>query len=199
MSPLCSVGTYVRAAVAASALLLAGAAAAVADTSPAEIEVSVTVPDGGALSVAVSEDALDLAEAVLAEDRSAWVASGALPTITVEDTRVTDPGWNLSAQVSPFLRESPEGTDASGQSLLDAVVSVVPTAGSQSAPGLELVDSVDLGNAVADGDTVADHVLAWTGAGKGFGSTEIGGDVEFRAPLEADAGDYSAVITLTVS
>lgn len=182
--------------IAATALLMVGAVAASAEPGPAGVEVAVRVPDGGALSISVAGATLDLGEATLAEDRTAWIAAGTLPTITVADTRVTDPGWNLSAQVSPFAQVAADGSTESDLPPVLAYLLLSPVAGTAGATGIELAESVELGESVPPEEG---SVLAWTSAGSGLGHTEIGGAVEFRAPLETDAGAYRAVITLTVS
>ncbi len=194
-----SLHSVTRLGIAATALLMVGTVAASAEPGPAELEVTVQVPDGGALSISVAEATLDLGEATLAEDRTAWIATGSLPAITVADTRVTDPGWNLSAQVSPFTPASADGDTEPSLPPFLATLLLSPVVGAEGAAGIELAESVALGEAEETTEALEEIVLAWTSAGRGLGQTEIGGDIEFRAPLETDAGDYRAVITLTVS
>lgn len=172
---------------------------AVTEDPQVPVTVTVEIPDAGALGLTVSATTVDLGvasvdESVAAAER-AWQAGGALPSIVVEDTRITDPGWNLTAQMSGFA--AADGTTPTGTDLL-----LRPLTGESTLPGLNLNPEVDL---VPDEDeteaatTQGEPVIAWTDPGAGVGQAEVGGELDFRAPLTTDPGGYQAVITLTVS
>lgn len=192
-------------------LLLAAAALATPagadEATPGEVTLSVRVPEAGALGLSVAGAALDLGTAEVAEDRSGWVASGSLPTVTVTDSRSTDPGWELSAQMTPFAPAvtHPARPNAPAATAIDARLTLTPKSVSgidvETAEPLTLLDLLDPRSTEpsTDPSDVLALVVAWAKAGSGTGSAELGGIVDFEAPLETDPGDYTAVLTLTVS
>lgn len=169
----------------------------VAENPQVPVTVTVQIPDAGALGLTVSATTVDLGtasvdESVEAADR-AWQASAALPSVVVEDTRITDPGWNLTAQMSGFA--AADGTTPPGTELL-----LRPLAAEGTLLGLNLNPEVDLSpDDATDTEETGDPVIAWTDPGAGRGEAGVGGELDFRAPLTTDPGDYQAVITLTVS
>jgi hypothetical protein len=195
-------------AVTAGALLLVGVAgAAVAEDSFGEQEVDVTVSiaeigEPGVLAMSVAGTT-----ATLAEDGSTPTVrqfTGALPTVTITDTRTTDEiapgvGWYVIGTATDFAGDAgqpaidaghlgwaPSLIDggASGQVSEGDVVDTVMDAGSPDAVGL--VDQELLALAF-DSQAIA-----------GEGQWTATADLFLRTPATVAPGDYSATITLSL-
>ncbi|HLS24943.1 MAG TPA: WxL domain-containing protein [Beutenbergiaceae bacterium] len=157
-------------------------------------EIVATIPeDVGQGSLVISVDPEDntvaLPEMTSLGDRLA--TSGELRPVTVTDTRATDPGWDVSAQVSDFTASEGEGTFAGGY--LGWSPTVEETADSQDVtPG----EAVEPGFPSGDGLSVP-RPLGSAGAGAGTGSAVLGADLELQVPVETESGTYTAVLTIT--
>lgn len=151
------------------------------------VDVSVSVPSTGGLTLAVAGGKADLGAAKLSSDLSTYRASGSLPEVKVTDLRSANPGWSLTGQVTDLKNGSYtiEGkqlgwtpkvtTTADGQTV---------TAGSRVRPGTGLA---------------APKVLASAAAGQGTGTATLGADLSLSVPSWARGGSYAGVITITVA
>lgn len=155
-------------------------------------DIVATVPEGvGDGSLVISVDPADrtvvLPELALAGDRLS--TSGELRPVTVTDTRVSDPGWSVSAQVSEF--SSGEATFGGGFLGWSPTVGAtseeqVVTAGEVVAPGFPTGDGLSL-----------PQQLASSAPGEGLGTAELGAGLDLQVPVGTPAGAYTAVLTIT--
>jgi hypothetical protein len=149
----------------------------------AEIAISTTIVDTGALTLSVVSDSVQLGTPSLSG--GSLSATGALPSVTVIDLRSADPGWNVSGQASDFT----SGANSIGASQLGWSPSVVSTSTGQVAtPGA----SVAPGTGLASGRT-----LATADAGSGRGTAVLGAGLLLDIPTSAEPGTYTAKLTLT--
>lgn len=163
-----------------------GATQPVTGETTGSFDVEVQIPDQGGLAVAVGAASVDLGSAELDATLTHLGASGALPTITVADTRPGNPGWALTAAVSDFVA-GPAVLDGRYLGLTPRLLSTGPD------------QDVTVGTAVTPGDGFTDGTtLASASAGGGLGTVTVGGDLELRAPTSTVAGDYVAKVTVTV-
>ncbi|GAA0623026.1 hypothetical protein GCM10009547_27550 [Sporichthya brevicatena] len=116
--------------------------------------------------------------------------TGALDPITFTDGRTGDgaacyPSFGVSGQVSDFT--GPEGATISGANLgwTPNVTGAGLTAGAPVASG------IGGGSGLSQPATLATTTAGSTGSG------DAGADLELKAPLDADAGDYEGTLTLT--
>lgn len=155
-------------------------------------DIVVTVPEGaGEGSLVISVDPADrtvvLPDLSLAGDRLA--TSGELRPVTVTDTRETDPGWNVSAQVSEF--DSGEATFGGG------FLGWAPTVGETSEGQVVTAgDDVTPGFPTGDGLSVPQQ-LASSEPGEGLGTAQLGAGLDLHVPVGTPAGAYTAVLTIT--
>ncbi|GAA4770752.1 HtaA domain-containing protein [Microbacterium gilvum] len=151
-----------------------------------EDEITVTVPEtttptepSGAFSWAWgSGDAASLGTAVEQDD--SFVATGALNTIVVTDTRAggSEPyDWSISASVSDFT----SGAGSFGAENLSWTPSVT-SASSAVTPG------------AAASDLSSSTVLASSTAAA---SAEVDAELSLSVPNDTPAGDYAATVTVT--
>jgi len=150
------------------------------------VTVVVRVPETGALALSLAAQQTELSEARLSADLQHLEASGVLPEVTVADTRLANPGWDVVAAVGDF--SSSEGSiDGAALGIAPEVVSTSGgqsvTAGPVVAPGAGFVDGTVLGSAAA---------------GAGRGTAVLGAELELHVPTDTPPGTYTAVITVTV-
>jgi ABC-type phosphate transport system substrate-binding protein len=151
-------------------------------SSAVGLPVTFTIPTSGSFTFTVAPGTVNLTE-------SGSNATGALPAITVSDTRNTYPGWSVSGQESDFTGS---GT-AAGSTISGNQLGWVPT-------DTSLGTGVTLGGTVAPGSpglgTTA-AVLASAHAGSGFGTSVLGANLTLAIPALARAGDYAGSLTVT--
>ncbi|HLU46363.1 MAG TPA: choice-of-anchor tandem repeat NxxGxxAF-containing protein [Natronosporangium sp.] len=156
-------------------------------------EIIATVPergDEGSLIISVDPDdrTVRLPEMVAAGDR--FTTSGQLRPVWVTDTRTANPGWDVTAQVSDFTSDS--ATFSGG------FLGWTPTVGAVSdgqvvTPGEPVAPGFPTGDGLA-----VPRTLAFADAGAGLGTAELGADLDLQIPLDTPAGEYTAVLTITV-
>ncbi|UFU02547.1 glycosyl hydrolase 53 family protein [Ruania suaedae] len=147
---------------------------------------------GGALVLSVDpqDRVVELPTFELTSDALAWVTSGELRPVTVTDTRAGAPGWSVSAQVTDF-------TAASGDSFTGSALGWEPTVLTQPAAG-GVVDGPAVAPGGEDGGGLAiSQTLALAPSGSGVGTTQLGADLDLRAPTDTQPGAYTALITFT--
>ena len=196
--------TTVRIGAAAFGLLLftglAGTAAAEDEHGNDDVDVSVTIEPihtPGVLAMSVAADSTSLVEN--GSDNTARVFTGALPTVTVTDTRTADEipdgaYWYVLGSVSDFSSPGGEaiGAENLGWSphLVDGGESGLVSEGDPVGPVLEggtgLVDKELLAMA-ADSATVADE-----------GSWTASADLTLKTAPTVEAGTYHATLTLSL-
>lgn len=148
------------------------------------VDIVATVPGEGALVINVANAVVNLPPLTLATDGSVLQASGTLGAVTVTDTRLANPGWNVNAQLTDFV----------------GAAGVVPGSGLGWVPS---VTSSDTGQTVAAGATVAPGIgisgatLASALSGQGRGSAVLDAQLNLHAPAAAEPGTYTATLTLT--
>lgn len=157
-------------------------------------DIIATVPEGGGgegsllVSVDPENRTVELPEAASQGDRLA--TSGALAPVTVTDSRVSDPGWNVAAQVSDFAADS-------GASFTGGFLGWSPVVDSSSqdqvvTPG----EAVEPGFPSGDGLSVP-RPMGSAEPGSGRGSATLGAGLDLEVPLGTDPGVYTAVLTIT--
>jgi len=152
------------------------------------VVVSATVPETGGLAMSISSGAVMLSPAAPNSALSALVSSGMLPTVTVADFRVSDPGWSINGKIGSFSSDS--GATLSG-SRLGWTPNVLTTAASQKVTAGAKVNPAETGG-LASGAT-----LASAAAGAGRGTATVNAALSFSVPTDTAPGTYSALLTLT--
>jgi hypothetical protein len=141
--------------------------------------LAVTVPQSGAFTLTVAPGTVTLSATGL-------TATGALQPITVSDTRNTFPGWSVTGQAADFTGS---GT-AAGSTISGNQLGWTPTG---------TVSDGTLGGPVAVppgiGSTAA--VLASAAVGHGFGTSNLGANLNLIIPPNAAAGPYTSTLTVT--
>ncbi|MHA7272168.1 hypothetical protein ACX80Z_01925 [Arthrobacter sp. TMT4-20] len=113
-----------------------------------------------------------------------FAATGALPAITVTDTRAEQPGWSLSGSVSEFSSGSGSfAANALGWTPTVANNTVGASAGQSVAP--------------AAPGLARSAVLASASAGHASGSADISAGLSLLAPAGTPAGSYTSTLTIT--
>ena len=151
-------------------------------SSAVGLPVTFTVSTSGSFTFTVAAGAVNLTV-------SGSNATGALPPITVSDTRNSFPGWSVSGQVSDFTGS---GT-AAGSTISGNQLGWVPTATS-------LGTGVTLGGTVTPGPLGLGSTAAVLGsahAGSGFGTSVLSANLTLAIPAAATAGDYTGSLTVT--
>jgi hypothetical protein len=116
-----------------------------------------------------------------------FVAAGALPTVTVTDTRDGSPAWSLSGQASGFTGSAGAfGAQALGWAPSVTTNTVDAVAGAAVQPG----------GAAGDGLS-ASATLASSAAGHAKGSVQVGAALSLLAPAGTPSGSYTSTLTLT--
>jgi hypothetical protein len=144
--------------------------------------LAVSVPSSGVFTLTVATGTVNLAV-------SGSAAAGALNPITVSDTRNSYPGWSVSGQAADFAGS---GT-AAGGTISGNQLGWTPT-------DTSLAGGATLGGPVSPaspglGSTAA--TLASAAAGKGFGSSGLGANLNLAIPGAAPAGPYASALTVT--
>ncbi|WP_343448451.1 HtaA domain-containing protein [Micromonospora oryzae] len=153
----------------------------------ADQQITATVT-GGALTLGVAGSTVALPAV-----SNGQVASGALNTATVADLRGTNAGWSLVGQVSDFASAGGGSIDADNLGWVPSA-SVV-TDGLAGAPGV-----VTPGATAAPGAGLGTaRALCTSASGASNGTFGCGAQLNLGIPASAPAGDYTAVLTLTLS
>ncbi|WP_154402114.1 choice-of-anchor tandem repeat NxxGxxAF-containing protein [Ornithinimicrobium cavernae] len=157
-------------------------------------EIVATVPeDVGEGSLLISVDQQDrtvqLPEMASLGDR--LTTAGELRPVTVTDSRASDPGWDVSAQVSEFV--AAEGAGSFGGGFLGWSPTVgsssdgqVVTPGGVVAPGFPSGEGLSVPRPLGSAET-----------GAGRGSAVLGAGLELQIPVDTTPGVYTAVLTIT--
>ncbi|WP_229067562.1 HtaA domain-containing protein [Actinoplanes sp. DH11] len=146
---------------------------------------------GGALTLASSGSDVALSAATPGQ-----TAAGALNAVTVSDLRGTNSGWDLVGQVTDFA-------STGGGKIPAANLGWTPTA---SVVDSTLVDAAGVSNKVTAGNPIApgtglgsSRTLCSAETGSSLGSASCGAGLELGIPESSAAGEYSAVLTLTLA
>ncbi|USQ79266.1 WxL domain-containing protein [Ornithinimicrobium faecis] len=157
-------------------------------------EIVATIPeDTGEGSLVISVDPDDRTVALPEMDSlgDRLATSGELRPVTVTDSRATNPGWDVSAQVSEF--SASEGDDSFAGGFLGWSPSVESSTDGQTVnPG----DAVDPGFPSGEGLSVP-RQLGSADEGAGTGSAVLGAGLELQIPVDTAPGTYTAVLTIT--
>jgi hypothetical protein len=138
-------------------------------------------------------------------------ATGAMRTVTVVDTRDTDPGWNASGSVSDFetadhlkhfsgnnLYWAPVVSDKSAQfSSPDGDYAMVVTAGATVAPPLAAGSGLHSSRLLATAPAHDGIFAPGTLVHGGLGITHLDAPLTLWIPVFNKAGTYTAVLTIT--
>ncbi|MEU6485353.1 DUF6801 domain-containing protein [Streptomyces sp. NPDC046887] len=155
--------------------------------SSADQNLTATVkPGSGTGSLSMSQAGQDVALSAV-EQGKGGTSSGKLQTVTVSDQRGGTKGWSLTGKVTDFTAT---GGGKIAASKLSWKPSCTPAPGSASncAPG----------TAGPVGTTGATLASAPDGAATG-GKFTVDGGLDLSVPADAAAGDYKAVLTLTLT
>lgn len=184
-------------------LLLGGAGAAMAaEVENDEVDVNVNIESVGALTMTVAADSTALTE-VAEADEDYRTFTGALPTVTVSDTRGEIPsgaGWYVLGQSSDF-GTSP-ASDVIGADRLGWTPALVGGDAGEVAPGDGTVPSVDAptqpGNNVGlEGEELLALALD-SGDAAAVGSWSVNAPLLLKADADVAPGAYAATITLSL-
>ncbi len=159
-----------------------------------EVIVDVELPEGedsgpvdpgnpGEFSWVIEGNNANLGRATLNEGGT-FSATGALPTVTVTDTRESAASWSLTAQASDFAG----GSESFAASALGWAPSISSnTVGAVAGPGVQ----------PGDGGLGTSRVLVEAANGHQPGSVQASAALNLLAPAGTPAGSYSSTVTLT--
>jgi hypothetical protein len=202
----------VAVATVGGALLAGVAGAAFADDSPqsGDVDVNVNIQEltgPGALAMTVDANATTLTEGQ-SDDATQRQFFGALPAVTVTDTRTTIPqgaAWAVLGQASEFV-----STDGGGQSAISAgylgwTPSVVDPGQTYEVLAGDQVDTIlDEGpnnvglEGIAGPELLAMTLNDSTTAQSVASSWTANADLFLKVPLNTEAGSYKSVLTLSL-
>lgn len=156
---------------------------------------AITVPvtsDGGALILSVDPGDRDvtLTDAVLTPSGDRLASDGSVRPVTVTDTRVARPGWNVSGQVTDFATSAGDRFGGHHLGWTPTVLTSAP--GQDVTPGTTVTPGLPDGTGLATGAT-----LAAAAPGAGLGTARLGGALRLELPTETPPGTYRAALTLT--
>ncbi len=159
-----------------------------------EQDIVATVPEvagEGSLVISVDPEDRTVALPEMSSMGDRLGTAGQLRPVTVTDTRASDPGWDVSAQVSDFVAGSGEGSFGGGflgwsPSVTSSASGQVVTPGGAVAPGFPTGEGLSV-----------PRELASAQAGEGLGTAVLGGGLQLQIPVETDPGTYTAVLTIT--
>jgi phosphate ABC transporter phosphate-binding protein len=150
--------------------------------------IVLTIPPSGGFTVTIP------AGATVTLTQAGATASGALPDITVSDTRNTYPGWSVSGQESDFAGTglvAPYAIPADNLGWLPAAVDPLTLPAGVST-GPQIAPETSPGGL---GDTGG--VLADATQGAGYGTYNFGATLTLDIPASAPAGTYTGSLTIT--
>lgn len=156
-------------------------------TADPGVKVTTEMEPTGGLAVALASREVTLGTLTLDQDLTHLSAGGALPTLTVADTRSADPGWSLTVSSTDFRDAWGNTIDAKHLGLTPAVLSAAE--GQQVTAGA----AVPAGTGFEAGAT-----LASAAAGHGRGTAAVGGDLLLKAPTTTHEGAYTTWLTVTL-
>jgi len=173
------------------------------DPSPADVELTVDIgpTEGGVLALTVAADTVPLTEDGSSLDRRQFV--GALPTVTVTDTRTPDEipdgsAWAVLGTAADFT--GPAGTVSAGHlgwspHLVDGDEAGLVQAGEEVVTVLDA--DTQPGNAVGlvDQELLASTFASATTAG---GTYQVDAELFLRTPADVAAGSYTSTLTLSL-
>lgn len=150
----------------------------------ANIDIVTSLAAEGALTISVADTTVELSPLTLASSGLRYQSSGQLSQVTVTDTRPTNPGWSISAQVTDF-----SGTSGTFPGIgLGWTPSVASSSDGQT---------VTPGAAVAPGVGLNGKTLASAATGAGRGTAVVGAGLQLQAPTSIEPGTYTATMTVT--
>ena len=156
-------------------------------TTAGSVQITVSVPVSGSLTVTVAPGTVDMPEQ---GSTPPTTAIGTLNDVTVTDTRNTDPGWIVLGQMSSFTGIGSPAATIPGDQL-----GWTPTAVSPLVGGATLGPAVAPGTSPGLGD--GGQVLASAASGQGVGTNTISADLVLDIPASTPAGPYSGTLTVT--
>jgi hypothetical protein len=208
-----AVATRVAIAAVGGVMLAGVAGAAFADEEQSSDNVDVTVniaeiTGPGALAMTVSADSTALVEQT-STDPEQRLFTGALPTVTVSDTRTTIPegaSWAVLGQASDFTSTDGQGQPDISAGYLGWEPSVVdPGETYEVLPGDKVDTILDEGpnNVGLEGiegpELLASTLLNGSEAAQGVAdSWTANADLFLKVPVNTAAGAYKSVLTLSL-
>jgi len=160
--------------------------------------ITTSVPLTGALTITVQNTQVNLPPMQLSG--TLLTTSGSINDTTVTDTRNSNPGWNVSGQVTDFAG-NPAGT-INGDNLgwTPTVVSFSPgqtvTAGAAVSPAPGIAPGAPPPDPSQGLKTTA-RTMASAAAGSGVGTAVLNATVTLNAPTNTPPGTYTGTLTLT--
>ena len=167
-------------------------------TAPYAGNLTLQVTSGATAKLLQVDPSTDAGHPALASDstghRHAWVFTGGLTGVSVQDTRPTEPGWTVTGQSTSFANGAitvpaanlgwtpafvPTGSDAEGT--VTAGPSVASALASTSSSGLSTPGK-----------------LASVAPGAGLGTANLSSGLELRIPDTSPTGTYTSTLTLTL-
>ncbi|WP_344613130.1 Ig-like domain-containing protein [Dactylosporangium salmoneum] len=125
--------------------------------------------------------------------RHAWVFTGSLSGVSVNDTRPTQDGWTLNGQAADFVNGT---TTVTGSNL--GWTPALATGGDAEGT-LGAGNSVDSKLKTASSDGLhTSSLFAHAGAGNGLGTQNLSASLELRIPDTSPTGLYQSTLTLTL-
>ncbi|HWJ85959.1 MAG TPA: HtaA domain-containing protein [Cellulomonas sp.] len=153
-----------------------------------EVPETPVEPEPGAFSWTIGgSGAVSLGTA--SSTAAGFAASGQLPAIAVEDTRLGAPAFSISGQVGTF--STADGAHSFGGQALGwtptlSANTVGAVAGAAVAPGTSATAGLKASSTLVSG-----------AAGHALGTVNVGATLDLLAPADAAPGSYTATLTLT--
>jgi hypothetical protein len=148
--------------------------------SAGSVPVSVTVPTSGTFTVTIPTTT-----ATLAPNSAVTQATGSLGTVTVTETRNTEPGWAVYGQET-------ENFSAPG------VTTTIPSDDLGWTPTGTVEGGATLGPSAGDiGESAGPAILAQALAGSGFGTDSLDPTLQLTLPAGTPPGTYTGALTIT--
>lgn len=146
------------------------------EESAGALSLSVEPTDGVALQGGLEDDHLDL--------------SGALPDVTVNDTRADAAGWSASGQSTRFSDD--DQTTAIGADRLGWTPRLV-----EGRPGVVAGEKVDSSLTGGQGLSSPQNLATADAVGR-QGSTSLAADLSLKVPATTGPGSYAATLTVSL-
>lgn len=164
-----------------------------------DVKVDIAPTQNGALSLTVAGTQTTLSEQTGTADYREF--TGALPTVTVTDTRTDVPeglSWYVMGQASEFAGSN--GQPAIDSSHLGWVPAMVSSNNGEVAEGQEVKSELDGGehNVGLKGEELLALALDSDKAKAVAGQWQVGAELKLKTPVTVAPGSYTSVLTLSL-
>ena len=177
--------------------------------APASQTLQAQVDATGALTISLApgeDGVVSFGTLALNSTADRLIAAGAMDSISISDTRFNNPGWELTAQATPFVGASsqaqvpaayiglvPTVMLASGNQQTDRGKSDYVAAGASATPADPTSGTPATSGGIQGKVTIASAAAGWRGLAK------VGATLALEFPVSTTPDSYVSTLTLTVS